>query len=71
MPSLVVRPSGVVGGSPSTSAVPLAPRTRHPAWGDHRWPRRVDAALQVAESSLDRTYTSELWRLKGELLVTQ
>jgi len=31
----------------------------------------VDAALQVAEFNLDRTYTSELWRLKGELLVTQ
>lgn len=30
----------------------------------------VDEGLAVAESSLDRTYLPELWRLKGEILLT-
>jgi DNA-binding winged helix-turn-helix (wHTH) protein/predicted ATPase len=31
----------------------------------------VDAGLAVAETSLDRAYTPELWRLKGELIQEQ
>jgi hypothetical protein len=30
----------------------------------------VDDALRVAETTLDRTYWPELWRIKGELLLT-